>query len=254
MNAAISEPPVKRPLPATYVARLATDAATLRATQALRFAVFNLEMREGLASAYDQGLDADEFDTVFDHLVVEETATGRIVGAYRLQTGENAQATRGYYSEREFDFTPFAPLRSQIIELGRACVHRDHRNRLVLGLLWRGIAAYARAQNSRYLIGCSSLTSRDPAVGATAFQELRKQYLAPPAWQTRPHPAYACALDKLAESPVKVPRLLAAYLSLGARICGPPALDQEFGSIDFLTLLDFQALPPAAVEHFWGVS
>ena len=36
--------------------------------------------------------------------------------------------------------------------------------------------------------------------------------------------------------------LLRAYLTVGAQICGPPALDAEFGAIDFLTLLDLAAL------------
>jgi putative hemolysin len=36
---------------------------------------------------------------------------------------------------------------------------------------------------------------------------------------------------------------LRAYLSLGAKICGPPALDRQFKTIDFLTLLDIHALP-----------
>ena len=35
-----------------------------------------------------------------------------------------------------------------------------------------------------------------------------------------------------------IPKLLRAYLSLGARICGAPAIDREFGTIDFLAVLD----------------
>ncbi len=52
-------------------------------------------------------------------------------------------------------------MRHEIVELGRACVHRQHRNLVVLGLLWKGIADYARERGGRYLIGCSSLTSQD---------------------------------------------------------------------------------------------
>jgi len=33
-----------------------------------------------------------------------------------------------------------------------------------------------------------------------------------------------------------VPKLLRTYLAIGARICGPPAIDREFKTIDFLTL------------------
>ncbi len=52
-----------------------------------------------------------------------------------------------------------------MIELGRACVQRQHRNLVVLGLLWKGIADYAKERGGRYLIGCSSLTSQDAKAG-----------------------------------------------------------------------------------------
>jgi putative hemolysin len=144
-------------------------------------------------------------------------------------------------------------LRNEIIELGRACVHRQHRNLVVLGLLWKGIADYAQERGGRYLIGCSSLTSQDPLVGASAFTQLwRQKYLAEYPWRTKPTAAFDCPLDRLAEEEVQIPKLLRAYLALGAKICGPPALDRRFGTIDFLTLVDLETMPAAARERFLG--
>jgi putative hemolysin len=223
-----------------YRAYLAVDATQLRAAQALRFGVFNLELREGLARSYETGLDADRFDAVCDHLLVEDTASGAVVGTYRLQTGARAAAGFGWYCEREFEFAPFEPLRAELVELGRACIHAEHRNFTVLNLLWKGIAMYARERGARWLIGCSSLTSQDAAVGAAAWRRLQP-HLAAPAHRTVPVAAYACPLDSVAAEPPKVPKLLAAYLALGASICGPPAIDREFKTIDFLTLFDLQA-------------
>ena len=154
--------------PALYRSRLTCGTAELHAAQALRYNVFNLELNEGLVASAEMGRDEDPFDEVCDHLIVEHEPSGEIVGTYRLQTGRNAAAQRGYYSEQEFDFTPFESMRSEIIELGRACVHQQHRNLVVLGMLWKGIADYAKAHGGRYLCGCSSLTSQDPAVGASA--------------------------------------------------------------------------------------
>ena len=197
--------------------------------------------------------DADAFDAVCDHLLVEHVPTAQIVGTYRLQTGKSAGQNLGYYSAQEFAFEPFEALRSQIIELGRACVHRQHRNLVVLGLLWRGIAQYAQDRGGRYLLGCSSITSQEASVGASAYTELcRKKHLAETCWQTRPMPKFDCPLDRLADEPVSIPKLLRAYLAVGARICGPPALDREFKTIDFLTLVDLQGLTPAAKERFLG--
>ena len=115
----------------------------------LRFSTSN--WARDLAESYATGLDVDPFDEFCDHLIVEELATGEIVGTYRLQTGQLAAANLGYYSEREFDFAPYEPFRCEMIELGRACVHGDHRNFNLLHLLWRGIARYAVDRNARML-------------------------------------------------------------------------------------------------------
>jgi putative hemolysin len=228
--------------PSAYVTRLARDTSEIQAAQALRFSVFNLELNEGLSESLATGLDADPFDGVCDHLVVEHVPTAMIVGTYRLQTGLTAGANLGYYSEQEFDFVPFEPIRGELIELGRACVHQQHRNLVVLGLLWKGIADYAREHGGRYLCGCSSITSQDPVVGASAYADLCRKHLVEARWRTKPLPAFDCPLDHLAEESPKIPKLLRAYLSMGAKICGPPALDRQFKTIDFLTLLDMNAM------------
>lgn len=233
-----------------YVLRLAASVKDIQAAQTLRFLVFNLELHEGLDSSYATCRDADPFDEVCDHLLVEDTRSQEVVGTYRLQTGATAKARRGYYSEQEFDFSPFEPNRGQIVELGRACVHSEHRNLAVLGLLWKGISNYARENGGRYLIGCSSLTSQDPSVGAAMYSDLERSYLAPIEWRTNPQLPYVCPLDVTAERSPKVPKLLLAYLSIGARICSPPAIDREFKTIDFLTLLDLDDLPRSTVLKY----
>ena len=236
--------------PAQYVTRLALNIDEIRAAQGLRFEVFNLELNEGLEQSYLTGLDEDPFDAVCDHLIVEHLPSGVIVGTYRLQTGLNAAAHLGYYSAQEFEFQVFDPLRSEMIELGRACVHPQHRNLVVLGALWKGIADYARQHGGRYLFGCSSITSQDAAVGASAYADLCRRHLAQPQRRTSPLVAYDCSLSQLAPEPVKIPKLLRAYLTLGAKICGPPALDRQFKTIDFLTLLDLDTLHPLARQRF----
>ena len=180
---------------AHYRLRLAADEKDVRASQLLRFMVFNVELREGLEQSYATCLDADAFDPICDHLLVEDTRTGEVIGTYRLQTGERAKQNRGYYSEQEFDFGPYERLRGEILELGRACVHSNHRTLAVLSLLWKGIRNYSSKNGCRYLIGCSSLTSQDDAVGMAAFQDMQR-YLVPEELRTKPLPAFACATDR----------------------------------------------------------
>ena len=252
MNSTINAP---RLLTATdtYSVRFAKTQSEIRAAQALRFNVFNLELNEGLATSYATRTDADEFDPVCEHLIVQHAATGEIVGTYRMQTGRTAARGLGYYSAGEFDMQPYERVRNEMVELGRACVDRAHRNLIVLGLLWKGVAEYAAVQGARYLIGCSSLTSTDARVGASVYADLCRRHLVPPELRTRPRAHCECSLRELAEESPVVPKLLRAYLGLGAKICGVPAIDREFGTIDFLTLLDMKSLSVQAKARFLGM-
>lgn len=234
-----------------YQMRMTESESDLKLAQALRFHVFNLELHEGLQSSYATGLDSDRFDEVCDHLLVEDQKTGNVVGTYRMQSGPAALRHLGYYSAQEFDFSGYEKVRDEVIELGRACVHKDHRNFAVLNLLWKGIARYAHQHNARYLIGCSSLTSQDAAEGAALYRSFQK-YLAPDDLRTSPLPACACPLDQTIEPAPKAPKLLSAYLMIGAKICGAPAIDREFKTIDFLTLLDLKSLPARVADRFLG--
>ena len=234
-----------------YTTRLAKSLDEVHAAQELRFQIFNLELNEGLEKSYATGRDEDAFDSVCEHLLVEHMPSATIVGTYRMQTG-NTAVTLGYYSAQEFEFEVFEPYRSEMIELGRACVHPQHRNLVVLGLLWKGEIEIARQRSARYLIGCSSMTTQDPAVGASAYADMCRKHLAPIAWRTRPLASHDCPLTQLSAEPVKIPKLLRAYLSLGATICGPPALDRQFKTIDYLTLLDLETMSPLARQKLFG--
>ncbi len=237
--------------PAAYRVRLADSSGDVVAAQKLRAEVFNLERNEGLASSHATRRDEDPFDAHCHHLLVESVSTGEIVGTYRLQTGAMARRNLGYYSAQEFQLAPFESVRGELVELGRACVHCSHRNIRVLSLLWRGVVDYARGHACRYFVGCSSMPGLDPRDGAAAYLELGSRHLVDAPFRTHPLPAYACALDRVAAEAPRIPPLLRAYLSLGARICGAPALDRDFKTIDFLTWMDLAALPPAA-RHILG--
>ena len=251
---------------------MAETAEDRAAACRLRFRVFNIELGEGLESSYQTGLDTDRFDACCEHLLVEDkqeaNPSRRIVGTYRMQSGTTAARHHGYYSEQEFNFAPYEPLRPGILELGRACIDRSHRTPEVLMLLWRGIAQYACDMGLRYLVGCSSINSQDPAEGWQVYRQLDR-YRVLPEFETEPTAAYACPIEPegaqaqpspfhrslpepeaAAATPCKVPKLLKTYLAIGARIAAPPAWDREFGTIDFLTLLDLRLLSSSARNRF----
>ena len=96
-----------------------------------------------------------------------------------------------------------------------------------------------------------------------------EHYRVSPEFETSPTEAYACPTElegghaqplpssdegseasaSTANAP-KVPKLLRTYLTIGARIGGPPAWDREFGTIDFLTLLDLKMVSASARNRF----
>jgi putative hemolysin len=239
-----------------YVARLALTEQERNEVFRLRFRIFNLELNEGLMSAYANGKDQDRYDAVCDHLIVEDRASGEIVGTYRIQMGGVAAENFGYYSEQEFCFAPYEQMRGQIVELGRACVHRDHRSPEVLNLLWRGIARYALVHGGRYMMGCCSLTSQDPEMGHAVYRSLGN-YMVQPELRTAPTaefqmPEAVGEVEAGLLPTIRVPKLLRAYLTIGAKICGLPVIDREFGTIDFLTLLDLETLHPRVAARFLG--
>ena len=235
----------------SYTVRLADSPEEVRDALRLRYEIFNLEMNEGLQSSHAAGVDEDEFDAVCDHLIIIEQGSGSVVGTYRMQSGAKAAKNIGFYCAREFDFTPFAPFQESLIELGRACVHRDHRSIIVISLLWKEIVRYVLKHGARYMIGCSSLSSLDPALGQAMYLKFAKdRVLAEPPFLTRPLADYILP-DAVPVSPCPPPpKLLRAYLGVGAKICGEPAIDREFGTIDFLTILDCQNGSPIATERF----
>jgi len=257
-----------------YMLRLAETAEDRAAACRLRFRVFNIELGEGLESSYQTGLDTDRFDHCCEHLLVEDkqevSPSRRIVGTYRMQSGATAAGNHGYYSEQEFDFAPYEALRPGILELGRACIDREHRTPEVLTLLWRGIAQYACDMGLRYLVGCSSINSQNPVEGWRVYGQL-EHYRVSPEFETAPTEAFACPIEQEGadtqqassienpsssetpaqpEAPCKVPRLLKTYLTIGARVAAPPAWDREFGTIDFLTLLDLKQVSQSARNRF----
>jgi len=238
-----------------YSARFARSAEDLTAIQKLRFEVFNLELEEGLDVSYLTGLDQDEFDPRCHHLMVLERESGAVVGTYRVQTRSMAEAGIGWYTAGEFDLSPLpGEVLSAAVETGRASVAREHRNGRVLNLLWRGLASYVLHNHKRFLFGCCSLTSQDPNVARQTWDFLASGSFVHPTLKTTPLPSYECYPEDFQPNPnvaVELPALFASYLKLNAKIVGEPAMDRQFKTIDFLTLLDIGDLNLKAYRFYF---
>lgn len=236
-----------------YEVRFARDEADLEAVLRLRFEVFNRELGEGLGQSWATGLDRDAFDASCHHLLLVERAGGTVVGTYRLQTVEQARAGAGLYCATEFDLAPLESIVARAVELGRACIAREHRQGSALFALWRGLASYLSWSRKRFLFGCCSLTSQDPRAGLRLAADLARDGHDHPTLWCAARAEYACeSTDGPLASAVPVPTLFGTYLRHGARVCSAPALDREFGTIDWLVRLDVADLPARLRRLFFA--
>jgi putative hemolysin len=236
-----------------YVVRFARSERELDELLVLRYEVFNLELGEGLETSHATGRDRDALDAVCHHLVVSERVSGRVVGTYRLQTSAMAAAHLGFYSDAEFDLSMLpAAVLDDAVELGRACIALEHRNTQVLFLLWQGLARYVAATGQRYLFGCCSLTSQDPAEGWAVMELLAARGQVHPELRVAPRPGFACEHGGRFAGQVKIPKLFRIYLRYGALVCSPPVIDRQFKTIDYLVIFDVTALDEKRFRMFFG--
>ncbi len=241
-----------------YRLRFAQTDQDLDTVLRLRFRVFNLEMGEGLEASHRTGRDQDPFDAICHHLIVEDTSAGRVIGTYRMQTQEMALASRGFYTAGEFELESLPrQVMEGAIEVGRACIEKPYRNRQVLFLLWRGLAAYMTHHEKRFLFGCCSLTGQDQEEGRRTLRQLSDEGHMHPEIRIRPRQGFKCRThdESLKEAGrVSIPILFRTYLRYGAKVCGPPAIDREFNTIDFFVILDVEELGPGLRRLFFPSS
>jgi putative hemolysin len=241
--------PPQSTAPVRYTVGLARDEADVRAAQRLRHEVFAGEMGALLATA-QPGLDVDPFDAYCDHLMVRDTETGQVVGTYRLLPPERAAVAGRLYSEGEFDLSPLDPIRPGLVEVGRSCVHPDHRDGAVISLIWAGIARYMVDGGHEWLAGCCSIPLSDGgALAAGAWDRVRDKHLSPEEFRVRPLLPWV-PKDVPAAGRTELPALLRGYLRLGAWVCAEPAHDPDFGVADLYVLLSMRRVNARYMRHF----
>ncbi|MFY9136756.1 GNAT family N-acetyltransferase [Zwartia sp.] len=215
---------------------LAKKPKEVKAAQRLRHDVFSQEYGANFHAA-TPGIDADKFDQWCDHLLVHDQSTKRVVGTYRILRPEQAIQAGGFYSESEFDLSGLSSIRHEIVEFGRACIDPEYRSGPTLMLLWSGLSALIRQNNYQYVLGCASVSLRDD--GVTAAEVWRSvRGLVNQVEGFRVTPLHPYPVDHVnPQLPANIPALIAGYLKLGVKVCGEPAWDPDFNTVDFPMLL-----------------
>ncbi|MGH7187959.1 MAG: GNAT family N-acetyltransferase [Acetobacteraceae bacterium] len=242
--------------------RLAQGAAEIDAVQALRYRVFYEEMRATPGrQARRRRRDQDELDPVADHMLVIDHALGAgpgsVVGTYRLIQREAAAQAGRFYSSGEFDITRLIAFPGRLLELGRSCVDAAHRNKMVVQLLWRGIAAYVFEHRIDLMFGCASLPGTDPEAIAPELTYLYHHHLAPPglrpvALDGRHVEMRRLDLDSLDRRAVlgRLPPLIKGYLRLGGFVGDGAVIDQDFNTIDVAMVVKTDLVTDKYYRHY----
>jgi putative hemolysin len=225
-----------------YAVRFARNNAEIVAALKLRYEVFNLELGAGLASSFLTGRDFDEFDLTSQHVILIDRPSAKVIGTYRVGTCETGSGTQGFPSSREFDLSllPHEVL-ADAIEVGRVCLAKAHRNSTAQMLLWKGLVLGLVQNNKRHVLGFLSLATQDPLEAGRIFDQLSRTGHTHPEIRIRPRTGYKCLWYRMPEerpSELVVPSLFRMCLRLGTKLCGPPAINRQFRTIDFPVLLE----------------
>lgn len=231
----------------------------VRAAQRLRYAVFAEEMGARLRTPLP-GHDIDLFDDYCEHLLVRDADSGEVIGTYRVLTPAQAKRVGCFYSDTEFDLTRLRGLREQMVELGRSCVHPQHRHGGVIMALWGALADFMVRNRLDVMIGCASIPMHYEGphgmaggghAAASIWRQVRERHLAPVEFHVTPRlPLPVHELDDTL--PVEPPALVKGYLRLGTKVLGAPAWDPDFNTADLPMMMRIADLPPRYRKHFLG--
>lgn len=220
----------------------------------LRYDVFKRELGGCYDTAQEEFYESDRHDDHCFHLIVKHTLTNRVVGTYRFQSWEMAESGCGFYSSTQFDIHALPmPFLKQSIEIGRGCIHSDHRNGRVLYMLWKGLAASLIYMGKTTLFGCCSLFTQSQDEGLLLMNSLEEKKLVAEGLSVSANERFRCFPSGNYDTPAMVPELpilFQKYLDFGAKVCSEPAIDREFGTIDYLVMLHFHQMDQSAYRFF----
>ncbi len=225
----------------------------VREAQRLRYQVFADEMGARLDTPLADH-DVDKFDDYCEHLLARDIATERIIGTYRVLTPAQAVRAGGAYSDTEFDLSPLHSLRPKMVELGRSCVHAEHRQGGVILALGSALYEFMGRNRLDTMMGCASIPMLHNGIvsgnaAASVWRQMKEKHMAEPVLQVKAHlPLPVDELDDTLD--VAPPALVKGYLRQGAKVLGAPAWDPDFNTADLPLLIHVKDAPARFRKYF----
>ncbi len=234
-----------------YTARFSRNDADIRRAQELRFKCF----------VGGVGLDADAFDLVCRHVLVEERATGKLACCFRFLPLANGSEIRRSYSAQYYELSALAKYENPMVEMGRFCIDPEFRDPNILRLAWGVMTAYVDQHQVGMLFGCSSFKGVEAEAYFDAFALLKDRHLAPSHWLPRikaPSVFRFAARLRLRKPDLRVamrvmPPLLRTYLAMGGWVSDHAVIDRHLNTLHVFTGVEIKSVPVGRVRALRAV-
>lgn len=232
-----------------YRARLAASDADLAAAQALRGRAFFGESGPS---------DADAFDPLCRHVLVEGGQGGELLACFRYLWLDQGAAIADSYSAQYYDLRRLGGFGGPMLELGRFCIRPGPSDPDILRLAWGAITGLVDSGGAKLLFGCASFQGTDPLRYAAAFAHLRARHAAPARWRVgekAPERVRFPEEGADARAAMKlIPPLLRTYLGMGGWVSDHAVVDRAMNTLHVFTGVEVAAIPPARVRALRAIT
>jgi L-ornithine Nalpha-acyltransferase len=241
-----------------YAARFAASDADVAAAQRLRHMAFIAGT--GAGPRVD-GRDADGFDPLCRHVLVEEVRTGQLVCCFRLLPLRDGGEIGRSYAAQYYELSGLSAFEGRMVEMGRFCIHPEVRDPDILRVAWGAMTRFVDEEGVEMLFGCSSFHGTDAQGYLDAFAMLKERHLAPKRWLPRVKaPDVFRFARRLRRKPdprramLTMPPLLRSYLAMGGWVSDHAVVDRDLNTLHVFTGLEIRAIPEARARLLRSVA
>lgn len=234
-----------------YAARMAASDTDVRAAQALRYRTFIADRDVAASGSRQDGLDKDTFDAICEHVLVEETATGRLVCCFRILPMSDGREINRSYSAQYYNLKQLETFEGPMVEMGRFCVDPAYRDPDILRIAWGAMTRYVDDAGVELMFGCSSFNGVDEKEYYDAFALLAERHLAPPRWlpRVKAPKVFRFARNLKPRKPdlrlamKRMPPLLRTYLVMGGWVSDHAVVDYDLNTLHVFTGVEIKSVP-----------
>lgn len=234
-----------RLLKGRYTARFAETDTDIASAQRLRYRAF-------IRDDDSEGLDADAFDPVCRHVLIEDRKSGSLVCCFRLLPLKDGAQIAQSYAAQYYELSALEGYTGRMVEMGRFCVEPGLKDPDIIRTAWATMSRYVDETGTDMLFGCSSFHGTDADGYRDAFAMLKERHLAPKRWLPKVKaPDVFRFARRLRRKPdakramLTMPPLLRGYLAMGGWVSDHAVVDRDLGTLHVFTGLEISAIPPA---------